>query len=207
MAFCSRCGTKLDDGVAFCSSCGAAANQTGYTNQGNQTNFTNQTYQTQQGYQPVMQTPLTYVQPMKWYKFLIYFSLFASAVLNSLTGIVTICGSHYGESADLVYRMFPELKTADIFVGIAGICLAIFAIYTRSRLANFCQNGPKLVLWHYALNTIVSVAYIVCVCTILPEGSMKYLDFTSSYISVATSVIMILANNTYFSKRANLFVN
>ena len=45
---------------------------------------------------------------MKWYYFLIYFSLFAGAVSNTIMAIVYWTGAMYEGHADLVYGQFPE---------------------------------------------------------------------------------------------------
>lgn len=74
--FCRNCGKEMTDGAAFCVSCGAANNPVNCE----------------------ANNPVNYAanqMPMKWYNFLIYFALFAGAVLNVLTGIFMLTGAQY----------------------------------------------------------------------------------------------------------------
>ena len=87
----------------------------------------------------------TEVYGMKWYKFLIYFSLFASAVLNAISAIMYFKGASYGDSADLVYDAFPGLQAIDVVCGMAFIGLAIMALVTRSALYWNKRKGPQLI--------------------------------------------------------------
>ena len=65
---------------------------------------------------------------MGWYKFLIYFSLFASAALNIISGISSITGLHYGEFNQLIYAYYGGLKTVDIIMGFFSIALGVVSI-------------------------------------------------------------------------------
>ena len=76
---------------------------------------------------------------MKWYKFVIYFQLFAAAVFNVGAGIIFFTGSHYGLDSfelKLFYGVLSNLKTLDICMGIVSIFLAVFAIIVRQKLAH-----------------------------------------------------------------------
>ena len=146
--FCPNCGKNVGDAERFCPNCGAALNQN--TPSANpqpsyqqpayqqptyqQPNYHQGNYQ-QQPYQPVYQQPVQqYPYPMNWYKFVIYFALFASAVLNGITGIMHLTGGYWsaqGVEAEWIYAVFSGLQVVDIFVGIASLVLAAFAIVTR----------------------------------------------------------------------------
>ena len=144
--------------------------------------------------------------PMKWFKFLIWFSLFASAVLNAISGFQFLTGMCYGgeKEAKLFYAIFSDMKTVDTLYGIALIAVAVLAIYTRFRLAGYYQNGPKMLMLIYAVNAVIMVAYWIGVSSAL--GDFKEYLNTSSYIpNIAVSVAMIFVNKTYFDKRAHLF--
>ena len=52
-------------------------------------------------------------QKMGWFKFIIYFQLFASAVINAALGITAFTGSHYDGKAELVYAFFPGMSAVD----------------------------------------------------------------------------------------------
>ena len=56
------------------------------------------------------------VFPMKWFKFVIWVQLFLSALSTLISGIQCLSGGHYGDQADAVYAMFPNLKGVDQFL-------------------------------------------------------------------------------------------
>lgn len=163
-------------------------------------NFNNQGYYQQPNFnQPAL--------PMKWYKFLIYFVLFASAVVNAIAGFSYITGGQYGDYKELVYKVFPALKGVDVIYGLAALAIAALAIYTRMRLAGYYKNGPQLLNTLYIAAISVSLVYLIIV-TIVINSSQNITEFeapSSSYASIAVSAAILIANSTYFKKRAHLF--
>ena len=165
------------------------------------------------GQQPYGQQPYPQAIPglgMKWFKFIIYFQLFAAAVLNLISGLTIFTGSYYGgkDEAALVYMVFPNLKTLDIFYAICLIALAAADIFVRMRLAGFRTNAPKLYLGVLAAAVAVSLIYIVAFFMILGDfsGLMDLTSVISQYVSqLITSVVMIIVNAVYFKNRAPLF--
>lgn len=221
--FCPNCGTNVGDAERFCPNCGAALNQN--TPSANpQPSYQQPTYQQptyqqpnyqqgnyqQQPYQPVYQQPVQqYPYPMNWYKFVIYFALFASAVLNGITGIMHLTGGYWsaqGVEAEWIYAVFSGLQVVDIFVGIASLALAAFAIVTRMQLAKFRKNGPKFLTICYVIGIVIALLYIILVSAVtgIPFGEL--ID-ASTIISLVYSGAMLAANIVYFNKRASLFVN
>lgn len=203
--FCAKCGNQIAEGSAFCNNCGTAV-----TPQSAQQPVQEPVYQ-----QPVYQQPVQPVQDltpqpsMKWYKFLIYFSLWAGAVLNIFSAISMLTGSQYGTDgeAELVYAMFEDLKTLDMLCGIFALVLAVFSIYTRFQLAGFKQKAPMFLTILYAGVCVYDLIYIIGCTNALPEYVLSEMDFTSMYSNLVTSAVMIFVNMSYFKKRAHLFVN
>lgn len=191
--FCAKCGAFCSDGTSHCPNCGELQN----TSQ-----------------QPVNpgpnNNPLTPDMPMKWFKFVIYFQLFANCVLNALSAIGYLTGSVYGELIDQVYGYAGGLKGLDIFMGLAMLATAAAAIYVRMRLAKFCTNGPKLYLIFLGVNAGLTVIYTVAQNVIVSSSALAPYwqpDYTSVVSSVTTTVVMLICNITYFKKRSHLFVN
>ena len=133
--FCPKCGAQISDGVTFCAYCGTPVQPTTAQpsnpqapaapyNQypGSNQYPVNQQYPMNNQYVPGNQ------YPMKWYKFLIYFALFAGAVLNAISGIQMLTGAHYGGVADYVYAIFDGLQIVDVLMGLATLALAGFGI-------------------------------------------------------------------------------
>lgn len=209
--FCPSCGTQCPDDTKFCPSCGSsvANNQPTENAQQNfgQPNYTQPNYTQPNNYAQ----PYNYAQPrmynvqleMKWFKFLIYFGLFAGAVLNCLSAILQITGAVYEGSAEVVYIFFPELKFFDIFYTILLLALAILQIFTRFQLSGFKKNGPKLILIVYSAAAVISLLYGIVASVILHE----FLFNASMIISIIVPVVMVVLNKIYFDKRKDMFVN
>ncbi len=204
--FCGKCGNMIPDGQAFCNFCGAPMNA-------RQPNYQQPAYQ--QPVQPVnVQTPISTAKPMGWFKFLIYFLLWASAVLNLVSGIMAMTGAQYeiyGNSAEVVYYVLPDLEGLDIFCGIACIALAGLAIYTRFALAGYKAIGPKLLTVLYCASMVVALIYAISAVSIIEEVAGTLYDtseFTSQVWSQAiVSTMMIVINSAYFNKRKEMFKN
>ncbi len=201
MSFCSNCGAEIkQENQAFCSNCGAKIGEAtaAYTN-------SNPVYS-----QPVNQ-PVATPFPMKWYKFLIYFLLFAGAVVNIAFGFNYITGDIYTVQSDtkvtgeMVYAVFGSgLKTVDVLYGVFGILIAVFGFYTRSRLAKYKANGPTCLYVLYIISAVAGLLYLIAVKSIVGTD----LDIPSTTIvSAVTSFVMVLLNVIYFNKRKSLFTN
>ena len=138
---------------------------------------------------------------MKWYNFLIYFLLFASAVVNTIMAIVHWSGAMYEGYADQVYSVFPELQLVDLANGIVAVILAIMALVTRSALKWNKRKGPILLCAMYIINGVSQVLYGVVASLIAKEvlldGSMVF--------TCILSIVFAVINYIYFNKRKELF--
>lgn len=143
---------------------------------------------------------------MKWFKFLIYFSLWAGAVINLISAISGLTGSTYnaaGLDPEVVYSTFRGLKTVDVLYGIVGLATAALAVYTRFRLARFRVNGPMCLYILYCLPLVSSFIYMAAAGSILgvPIFDGEYMG------QIAGNVVMLIINIVYFRKRKALFIN
>ena len=204
--FCSKCGSNIEQGATFCSDCGAPVSQANTQQQYQQQQYQQQ-YQQQQYQQPYNNGfGQPYAQPMAWFKFLIYFALFAGAFGNIISGIVMLSGSHY-ENSKYVYRAFESLQTLDVIVGILSLVIAGYSIYVRVRLAGFYKNGPSSLATLYSLSVLVNLIYYIGITSILPDYIVRLSDLDlSASLSMIVSAVMIFVNKVYFDKRKHLFV-
>lgn len=143
-------------------------------------------------------------KPMGWFKFLIYFSLFASAIINIINAVQFFTGDVYGNSfvAAAVYLTFPAMQVLDMIYGVILIAISAFLVVTRFQLAGYKKNGPKMVVIAYVLNVVISLAYVIF------ASAMTGINlFDASMISsLLISIVMAVANNIYFKNRKEMFV-
>lgn len=174
--YCKNCGTKLSENATFCTVCGEPVDNTA----------------------PLPADPATLPQntyPMKWHKFLIYFQLFAAALISLYNAVVCFRAVFLGLGVFGPWNAFYAIG------GVISVVLAVWAIYVRFRLAGFRKNGPKLYILFLAINCVFQVLNLV----ISFGGDITT---TSSAIgSVMSSALMLVLTNIYYKKRAELFVN
>ncbi|MBR0091634.1 MAG: zinc ribbon domain-containing protein [Lachnospiraceae bacterium] len=202
--FCRNCGANLNDNAAFCPSCRAATGQQQVVNAGTPYAFQpsiGMANTTQQQYQQ-QQTEL----PMNWFKFIIYFQLFASCVVASISAITLITGAIWdgqGIPSNLLYAMYPSLRIVCIIAGIVEIGVAVFSILCRQKLAGFQKGGPQFYWGLLATNIILSVFLTIALSSIL---GVAVIDSTIS-TQLVVGAVMLGVNVVYFRKRMHLFVN
>lgn len=146
--------------------------------------------------------------PMKWHKFLIYFSLWAGALLAASNGVQLLTGSVYGseEAALQVYSHFNGLKSADMVFGVLQICLAVYLIYTRFQLAGFKEGAPSKLTVAYVLSLALNIGYLFVLSGITQISVTDLAEGESSTVSgIIMSIVMIFANRSYYQKREHLF--
>jgi len=146
---------------------------------------------------------------MAWFRFLIFFSLWASAFSNVVLAVMYLTGAIYDLEfmgmADAVYAEYPSMRALDVAFAIAAVGIAVFSVYTRFRLAGFKKNGPQTLAVLYILSCAVSVLYAFVSSAMIGELSAS--DLSSLSVNVLVTAILVAANRIYFDKRKHLFVN
>ena len=70
------------------------------------------------------------------------------------------------------------------------------------------RNGPKMLTLAYAVSVIACLIYVIWAAVILSgKGVDVRAVLSSTFMSLAISVVMIFVNRNYYQKRAHLFVN
>ncbi len=195
---CTNCGTTFQDGLTHCPYCAKAADTMAPPPADSDASAAPST--TTQ-WKPLYEPPMK----MKWFKFLIYFSLYFSAIVNVISAISMFTGYQYGENVKLVYEVFPGLKRWDVIIGVAFLLTAVLLIFTRYNLARFRAIGPGLLILCYIAGIVVSVVYLLGVYIILPKGSFEQVSFRNYFINMGEQIVMIILNSIYFKKREHLF--
>ena len=142
---------------------------------------------------------------LKWHKFLIYFALWASALISLGTAFRYFTGMIYGSNANAVYSYYGGMKTLDMIMGIILVGLAVLSVYVRFQLSGFKTDAPKKLEYLYIANAAVPLLYLLAASSVT---GISFFDLASdSWGSLIGSIAMIFVNRTYYSKREALFVN
>lgn len=205
--YCSKCGAPLPDGSNFCTRCGAAvptATGTAPTESPRAESYvpkiSRPTENPYAAYRP--EVPQEPAFPMKWFKFTIYFQLFANAVLNFFNAMSSFMGLSYGLEADAVYFVYPGLHTLDMLTGVLYLVLVIFAFITRFQLAKFKKHAPVMLYIFLALNLVLLIFYLVSASIITGINLIN----PSNVSNAVVLLILIVCDYIYFNKRKELFV-
>lgn len=141
---------------------------------------------------------------MKWFKFLIYFVLWANAIINIIMGVTYLNGSIYGlsggETAE-VYEVFPKLEGIDKLYGVGLLCLSVYALITRFSLARYKSFAPLLLYGVYILNTLAPIAYAALAAPIAGIPFSELFEIAP----IIVNAVMLLINIKYFTNRSDMF--
>ena len=194
--YCSNCGGLVPDGQYTCPNCGAYVGSTGQTYNAPNQNMQQGYYQnnipyTQQSVQPEL--------GMKWFKFVIYFQLFLSALVNIINGFRISTGLHYGVTS--------RLKMLDVCIGICIVVLGVLALITRFMLSGYKKCGPSMYIGLLIANIVIGFIYIAAFYFIVSSVSPDVSISGDTFITLETNMTLLVLNIIYFKKRKHLFVN
>lgn len=212
---CKTCGTECGD-ESVCPMCGCNPNEEFGVDMGGESANNAPRQTTSDG--PVGAIPQNNnqhdepVDPIKekkslpgmgWFKFTIYFSLWANMALNILNAILMWTGASYGVDVERVYEVFPSLKGTDVFIGVLYLALAVYAIFVRIRLANFKKGSPMLLHILVAANLGITLLYAIIASGIT---GISFGELISGNIAQMIGVaVLLVVNIVYYNKHADLF--
>lgn len=151
--YCRFCGTKIPDNVKFCPECGANLAPVPSAAPEESAPAVPAAPEI-----PVSPAPAPYSaelsdpvgaiaaprRGMKWFKFIIYFQLWAGMLVNLAAAGKYFTGAYYEGNAEMVYRFFPALQPLDIVMGVFCLALAVYAVVVQRALAKFRAKGPMM---------------------------------------------------------------
>ena len=212
--YCRFCGTKIPDNVKFCPECGANLAPASAPSAAPEESAPVVPMAPENAAAPAMPhgTPdpaaaigviATPQRGMKWFKFIIYFQLWAGMLVNLVTAVKYFTGAYYEGSAEMVYTFFPALQPLDIVMGVFCLALAVYAVVVQRALAKFRTKGPMMYYLMYIVSTASTVLYLLIGSIIIGQSA-----FTAETAGSFTgSLFMIFINIPYFNNRKHLFVN
>lgn len=208
MKTCISCGATIEDRNNYCPYCGTACGGNGETEKPVYSlpdSPSANTAESTSGAPENPSDPRADQYPMGWHKFLMV-AMILGGIVTIANGAGLLTGSVYarrGLSSHMVYGNFRALKGADTFYGVAMIALGVFEFIVRSRLKQFRANGPGSLKAMYILAIAASLIYML-----LATSATGISMFDSSNLgSLGGSVVMLIINSIYYSKRSDLFVN
>ena len=210
--YCRFCGTKIPDNVKFCPECGANLAPVPSAAPEESAPAVPAAPEI-----PVSPAPAPYsAEPsdpvggiaapqrgMKWFKFIIYFQLWAGMLVNLVTAGKYFTGAYYEGNAEMVYRFFPALQPLDIIMGVVCLALAVYAVVVQRALAKFRAKGPMMYYLIYIVSTAGTVLYLLIGSIILGQSAFTA-ETAGSFLG---ALVMIFINIPYFNNRKHLFVN
>ena len=165
----------------------------------------------------------SYLQGMKYYKFVIYVQLIFAPIIGIVTALMYFFGTIYDfyyaylnksvyqtmsnlNISEWVYSYYDGLRSVDIFFGIMLICLAVFNIYTRSQLVKYKRNAPTLFLVSIILSYVIGFVYNLLVAN-YTEAPLMNVSIPYAIGYIIGVIVFVVLNKIYFDKRRYLFVN
>lgn len=215
--YCRFCGTKIPDNVKFCPECGANLAPVPSAAPEESAPAAPAAPEIPTPFDPTPYDPAPYSadsfasadvaaapqRGMKWFKFIIYFQLWASMLVYLVTAGKYLTGAYYEGSAEMVYDFFPALQPLDIVMGVFCLALAVYAVVVQRALAKFRAKGPMMYYLMYIVNTAATVLYLLIGSIIIGQSA-----FTAEVAgSIIGSLVMLFVNIPYFNNRKHLFVN
>lgn len=143
--------------------------------------------------------------PMKWFQFIIYVQLFASALIGIIRGFGTLENDRFGSGITIFGRTLSD-NPLDIVAGVLMIGLSGYAIFVRQRLAHFKKNAHKMYLFYLGANMATNVLYMFAAVIMMSMHSPGKYFYNMNFQSILTDIILFIANIVYFNKRKELFV-
>lgn len=218
---CPNCGNLLAEGSRFCPYCSSILEKSAGETQNEAFSGSDETLSVPDrqpsygGWDPYgdnrplstgSDDPRNDPRGMKWFKFIIYFQLFANAAVNGIAALTTATGARYQGQADKVYAALPRLRTLDLVYILLLLGLVVLAIVARMQLARFRRRGPLLYYLLQIANIAVAVLYLLAASAV-SGVPLSQLDLSNTIVSLGLSLVMLIVNIIYFGKRKDLFVN
>lgn len=146
---------------------------------------------------------------MKWYKFLIYFSLIAAAVISGIRALTSalafVALVSSPSTARALQGAYAPVVVIYILATIVYAGMAVLYIVTRIKMSHLSKIAPTLVYACYAVSGVAGVIYSIAIPVAM--GTFEASDAITAIFSIGVTALMIVLNRIYFQKRAHLFVN
>lgn len=214
--FCGYCGAQVSEGAKYCPSCGAPINNAGNTAQ-SQNSIPTPPYtprdipENGKTWAEIKRIGCIYGEDGKrygisWMKVLLYFTFFATAIVNFFSAIWLFTGFTYGEDLPYIRLNFPELRALDIVYGVFALILAAGAVFVRFRISGLKRDAMKWYMILFISGLIIGYIYLCVYAAIVGVSPAEVI--ADEIGSDTTSIVIFVINYcVYFKNRKCVFVN
>lgn len=142
--------------------------------------------------------------PMKWYKFLVYFALWAGAVTNFSEAVYGLFGIAKNDAEQYMYYFISGYEEYDRIAAIFLLGIIAFQIYTCIQLLGYRNKAPLFLIMMYAVLLVYNLITIIVV-DLMMSVTIGYLTGNIIVVFLFYGLFGVL-NAVYFYKRRHLFV-
>ena len=143
-------------------------------------------------------------KPMKWYKFLVYFALWAGAIVNFSSAVYGILGIPEGKDEQVFYSYVYGYETFKCVTGIFLLGFVAFQIYTCIQLLGYRKKAPFLINAVYFSILAYELISVIIISLMVNASAVKLVGTIIGLFIVYVPVCAL--NAVYFYKRKHLFV-
>lgn len=188
---CDYCGKEVQNGLTVCDGCGAGLTVSDKENK------------------TLSASAVKIPEPeMNWFKFLIYFSLYAYFVSSLIDAFLCFFGEKFGFLSEFIVEIIftGRFRFIGIIYAVIILIMAAAAIYVRNSLAKFKEFAPKyFIIWSIS-TSVISLLFTLLNITLIENSGFG--DCMGEVLGTAVGeTIYVMCNVTYFKKRKHLFVN
>ncbi len=140
------------------------------------------------------------LKQMSWYRFLIYFLLFAEALLAVVSGIRLLVG----DAPDGLYINYPMMLEIDRVFGILYLFLGAGYLLCRQSLYRFKKRAVSLYLVLVSCSATIGLIYKL---TVHCFYRLKPTSFVFDSLVLIFYAVLFVLSAIYFKKRNYLFMN
>ena len=137
--------------------------------------------------------------PLRWHKFLVYFALWAEALLLMVEGLRMLSRNN---TALGLSPAADALALMNAFTSLCMFGIAFLQLFACWELAHFRRNGPRLLLWANVAPLAYCLVALAALWLIVGEVMPG-----NVFIAMFAQLLLAVCNRAYYRRRAAMFVN
>ncbi len=208
--FCTKCGTKNEDGARFCVNCGApiSGTQPSTVEQNAQQSNVQPNVQpnVQQNVKPNVNIAAPAPKKASFWSFILMFYLGGTIVFNLIFGFASLTGSSYGEYKEMIYGVYGALKFFDVLFGLGLVAIAVLEVVIIFTVEKRKAIAPLLVIIFNIACIAAPVIYLFAAMMITGLPISQLIGWYTALLPIS-SVVFLIVDVLYLSKHKGDFTN